>query len=470
MKRNILTIAAMALFAASASANTETVKEMNLDVENAKMRLHMVVDPSEINVKSTQAAIFTPMVITAAGDTISFQSAGIYGRRNLINAERLGKQLPAGLLSSAVGNEITIGESLDYTPELNGARPALKVDLYGCADCLKWTKLFEGQPWEAPTFDPTEEIVFEVPTANVVKERAASGRANVEFPVNQTVLLPDFRNNADELAKVAKTIDSVKNDPDITITAIYLKGFASPEGSYANNTRLAEGRTEALRQWIQQRYQLPSNLLHTSYEPEDWEGLVAALEADPDFPNREGLLEIINDPRYEPDARDYKMRITYPDAYKRMLNEIYPSLRHTDYRVEYIIRSYSTAEEVMTVIEQDPTKLTAAEYFLAAQSLDPESERYEELIMMAAKYDPSSEAANLNAASISLKHGDLPAADSYLAHAGKSPAAEYTRGLLAVEADDLRAAEQHLRNALNQGYEPAGAVLEKVSHLKKFQK
>ena len=115
MKRNILTIAAMALFAASASANTETVKEMNLDVENAKMRLHMVVDPSEINVKSTQAAIFTPMVITAAGDTISFQSAGIYGRRNLINAERLGKQLPAGLLSSAAGNEITIGESLDVS-------------------------------------------------------------------------------------------------------------------------------------------------------------------------------------------------------------------------------------------------------------------------------------------------------------------------------------------------------------------
>lgn len=460
----------MFLWAASAVANIEPVKEMNLDVNNAKMNLHMLVDPSEINVKSTQSAIITPMVITASGDTIAFQSNGIYGRRYIIHAERLGLQLPAGFISSDERKNLTIDQRLDYSAELNGAHPALKVDLYGCANCLKWTKLYEGPAWEAPSFNASEEIILEVPKANVIKEREASGRANVEFQVNRTVLLPDFRNNAKELAEVARTIESVKDDPDITITGIYVKGFASPEGSFTNNTRLAKGRTQALCDWIENRYSLPHDLIHPDYESEDWAGLIAALEADPEFPERDGLLNIARDTSLSPDARDNKMKRTYPQAYLRMLNEIYPSLRHTDYKVEYTIRSYSTPEEVMAVIEQDPTKLSASEFFLAAQSLDPSDPRYQEIIMMAAKYDPQSVAANLNAASIAIKNGDLAAADSYLAHAGKSPAAEYTRGLLAIKAEDIPAAEQHLRNALDEGYSAAGTVLEKISFLKKIKK
>lgn len=471
MNRKTILSAALLLSALSVSAKGVQISSSSLEVENGKMVADMILDLKSSPVESKNTVVLTPVIVSQENDSISFAPYAIYGRRSLIHAQRLNLPMPANW--AKVGKQDSIyafHETVDYTPNLNGAALKLRVDKYGCANCLKETYWLDGPTWEAPSFSPAEEIVFEVPATNVVKEREASGRANVEFPVNKTTLLPDFRNNSVELAKVAETIDKVKNDPDITITAIYLKGFASPEGSYANNTRLAKGRTEALRNWIQQRYQLPAELLHTSYEPEDWEGLREALEADPEFPDRQGLLEIINDPRYEPDARDQKMRVTYPAAYKRMLNEIYPSLRHTDYKVEYIIRSYSTAEEVMTVIEQDPTKLTASEFFLAAQSLDPSSPRYEELIMMAAKYDPTSEAANLNAASVALKKGDLPAADSYLAHAGKSPVAEYTRGLLAIESEDIPAAEQHLRNALDEGYSAAGNVLEKISFLKKFKK
>lgn len=468
--KNILT-AALLLSALSVSAKSVHVASSSLDVENGKMVADMVLDLKSAPIESKNTAVFTPYILSQGGDSLSFAPFSIYGRRSLIHAQRLNQPMPANWAKAGQQDSIyAFHETVDYTPELNGAELALRVDLYGCANCLKETYWIKGPTWEAPTFNPAEAVVFEVPVATVVKERAASGRANVEFQVNRTVLLPDFRNNAQELAEVARTIESVKGDPDVTITGIFLKGFASPEGSYSNNTRLAKGRTEALSNWIKDRYGLSNDLIHPAYEPEDWDGLRSALESDPFFPERDGLLAIVNEPGLTPDARDQKLKATYTQAYQRLLAEIYPALRHTDYRVEYTIRTFTTAEEVMAVIAQDPSKLSAAEFFLAAQSLDPADPRYEELIMMAVKYDPTSEAANLNAASIALKHGDLPAADSYLQHAGKSPAAEYTRGLLAIEADDLTAAEQHLRNALDEGYTPAASVIEKLSFLKKIKK
>ena len=39
-----------------------------------------------------------------------------------------------------------------------------------------------------------------------------------------------------------------------TITEVWIKGFASPEGSYANNTYLAENRAKALRDYVKSLY------------------------------------------------------------------------------------------------------------------------------------------------------------------------------------------------------------------------
>lgn len=470
MNRKSILSAAILLSALTLSAKGIHHSSASLDVENGKMVADMILEITGAPLKSTQKVVMTPYILSQGGDSISFDSFSLYGRRSLINARRLNQPMPAHWAKNEQDTTYTFHETVDYTPELNGAQLALRLDFYGCANCLKETQWFTGPVWEAPTFDPATAIVFEVPTANVVKERAASGRANVEFPVNRTELRPDFRNNAAELAKVAATIDSVKDDPDVTITAIYVKGFASPEGSYANNTRLAKGRTEALCQWIENRYKLPHSLVHTSYEPEDWEGLRDAVEADHTLPNRDGLLGFITDTSLEPDTREFKMRSYYPGDYKRLLNEVYPSLRHTDYRVEYTIRSFTSPEEIFAVMEKDPTKLTAAEYFAAAQTLDPNDPKYAEVLTLAAINNPQSEEANLNAASVSLKNGDLDAADSFLRRAGDSPAADYTRGLLAVASEDYTAAEKLLKKAQDAGYEPAAQIIEKISLLKKINR
>lgn len=101
------------------------------------------------------------------------------------------------------------------------------------------------------------DLAYITPAAETVKSRDLQGRAYIDFPVNVTEIRADYRGNAVELAKIRATIDSVRQDKDITLTSLSIKGFASPEGSYAANERLARGRTLSLKSHVEKLYAFP---------------------------------------------------------------------------------------------------------------------------------------------------------------------------------------------------------------------
>lgn len=461
-----LTIAAATL---GAAASDPIVSDAALDVKNRRMTATMVLKPAALNLGRNQSALLTPAVVTAAGDTLALAPVAIFGRNRAIHAERSGEKTPAlTFTGNNVPATLDYSDAVAWSEVLDGARLGLRIEEYGCANCLKDRRWIDLAQWQMPRFNPADAVVYEVPQATAVKETSLSGRAFVEFPVNKTTLLTDFRTNAAELAKITATIDSVKSDPDITLTSISIKGFASPEGKYDNNRRLAAGRTDALRLWVERLYSFPAGFIATAYEPEDWDGLRAAVEADATLPYRAGLLEIINDNSLEPDARDARLRSAYPEAYARLLNEIYPSLRHSDYRVDYTIRSFTSPEEILAVMEQNPAKLSADEFFVAAQSLNPDSELFGRVLRTAAETHPDNTAANLNAASAALRIHDLESAERYLSRAGNSPEAMYSRGLLAMERRDYGSAEIMLSQAAKAGYTKAADLLPIIQQLKQL--
>lgn len=468
--RNLI-LAALLIPAAALANHEAPLTGASLDVDSGRMTAEMVLDLKSLNVPSSRSALITPFLINSKGDSLALDPLAVYGRKSRIHNERLRREIPnPWFAASDAPASYTYTREVPFTADLSSAALALRIDTYGCADCLKETRWIDAASWEMPRFNPADAVVYEVPAVTAVKETALSGKAFVEFPVNKTTLLTDFRTNAAELAKITATIDSVKSDPDITLTAISIKGYASPEGSYSNNRRLAEGRTEALRQWVERLYSFPRGFIMTAYEPEDWQGLREAVEADPTLPYRAGLLEIINNESLEPDARDARLRSAYPEAYARLLEEIYPSLRHSDYRVEYTIRSYTSPEEILAVMEQNPFKLSPDEFFAAAQTLDPDSDLFRRVLETAAKVHPDSEAANLNAASVAIKAGNLTDAELYLSRAGNSPEALYSRGLLAMALKDYGRAELLLNQAAAMGYTKANELLPQIPALRKVSK
>ena len=89
-------------------------------------------------------------------------------------------------------------------------------------------------------------------------------------------------------------------------------------------------------------------MIVTEYEPEDWKGLRQYVEKS-NLVHRSEILGMI-DSRLDPDAKEAKIKRTYPEEYRFLLQNCYPALRHTDYRIDYTIRSFSDSVSMSFIL------------------------------------------------------------------------------------------------------------------------
>lgn len=394
------------------------------------MTVGLDFDFNGLDLKSNQAAIFTPMLVNG-GDTVVMTPVGVYGRTAYIQHERgILKTLPAEQIALKYSKKLepmAYEQNVPYEPSMDGMALIVRKDLYGCAGCN------EGVAESEELLVYSEEavkpaLIYMAAVDEGIKTRELSGRAYVDFPVNKIVIYPEYRNNTYELGKIIATIDSVKNDPDITVTSIHIAGTASPEGPYDNNVYLAKNRTIALKDYVTNLYKFPKDFIQTNYDPVDWKGLREWLENN-NIAHKEEILAIVNSD-IEPYARNTKIMKDFPKEYEWLHLNVYPALRHSDYVIQYQIREYTNVSEIAEVIKTQPQKLSLSEMYRLAAALEPGSDEYNEVFEIAVRMYPNDEIANLNAANTALARGDLAYAERYLAKAGNSPEALYARGML----------------------------------------
>ena len=432
------------------------------------MSVGMAFDFNDLRLGKNQAALFSPMIVSET-DTLRLNTVGVFGRTAWYQYERgilktnpqivdipvkYSKNLPSTLFEQNVA----------YCDWMDGSALVVKMDFYGCASCDEGKALSDALAVyvEEKIIDTMPSLIFRAAIEEEEKVRELSGRAYVEFPVNKTEIYPDFRNNAMELGKITATIDSVKNDPDITVTSIGIVGTASPEGPYANNVYLAKTRTLSLKDYVTKLYNFPKDFIKTDYVPVDWQGLSEWLENNT-INHREEILAIVNSDM-EPFARNSKIKKDFPTEYGWLLKNVYPSLRHSDYKIEYNIREYSNVEEIAEIIKTKPQKLSLGEMYRLAASLEPGTPEYNDVFEVAVRLYPDDETANLNAANAALARGDLVYAERYLAKAGNSPEAVYARGVLKGVQGDYDSAVSLLQQAQAQGLAGVDEALEIYRH------
>ena len=184
-----------------------------------------------------------------------------------------------------------------------------------------------------------------------------------------------------------------------------------------------------------------------------------------DIDHREEILALI-DSDLEPDAKEAKIKRTYPQEYRFMLQNFYPALRHTDYRIDYNIRNFS-AEEIAHILAEQPQKLSLNEFYLVAGKYEPGTEEFTDVFQTAVRMYPNDETANLNAANAAIRRDDFAAARRYLDKSGNSAEAVYARGALAIREKDYEAAREYLGKAKEMGLEMAGKTLDELNERKK---
>ena len=467
MKRviSLVAIALLTTFAGYAQdiPNVD-IKDFTLELKDGYLNVNIDIDLSQLDIKTTQVVVLTPKIVKDA-DTLRLKSIGVYGRNRRIYYERNEDIKPTNagdidLTTSQTEDIIRYSTTVAFMEWMNGCSVQLARRDYGCcghSDAIAQSEVVDKFPLD-PYFP---ELIYLRPEHEVVKTREISGSAFVDFPVSQTVIYPTYRNNVAELAKITGTIDSVKRDSDITIKSVFIKGFASPESPYSNNTRLAKGRTEALKAYVENMYHFGEGFIKTDFESEDWAGLERYVEAS-SLPHKEEILKAIRSDR-EPDKKEWVIKSTWKEEYRYLLDNCYPALRHSDYVIEYEVKSYADPVEIERVLHTAPQNLSLEEFYILAQTYESGSDAFNDLFETAVRMYPNDPVANLNAANSAILRKDYRGALRFLDKAGDLPEAVYARGALEIYMDNPEAAKPHLIEAQNLGVAEAEEVLREIA-------
>ncbi len=469
MRRIITTIAALIILHTMVVAQNitgVTIDQLNMKRSGQFMTIKMNIGLESLKVRVDNATVIAPMLVGQT-DSVALESLAIYGRNRYYQYIRNNTPLVAegkgsNYRASEIPDTMTYQVIVPYQPWMDGA--CLKVERreYGCCHKLLNKESVGLGYYQELKFSP--QFIFAPQRAITTKTRFISGSAFIDFPVSQTIIYPDYRNNQVELGKIIASIDSVNNDPDNTIMSISIKGFASPESPYDNNTRLAKGRTQALKEYVQQLYHFAPNFIQTSYEPEDWAGLRAFVAAS-QLEHRDEILAIIDCDR-EPDNKEWVLKSTYREEYKYLLEHCYPALRHSDYKIEYNIRQYDDIDEIKRVFAESPQKLSLNEFNRLAQLYEPGSNEWCDVYETAVRMYPNDEDANLNAAVSKMQHNELQRVQRYLDKSGDSPQAIYARGIYAALLKQYDTALELLGQAQALGINEATDAIEQIEKIK----
>lgn len=467
MKRFIFTLVALSAFSLSAYAEVEGVKTHNVRLERNGdyMVVDMDIDISDIKVKSNRAVLVTPAIVNG-DDSLNLASIGVYGRKRYYYYLREGRSALSGFSErsyrrSKRPDTVDYRSIIPYQEWMEGSHLVINRSLYGCCN----QKLAGQRTVLVDNFaTPSKDKVYYMPTfvymkpyAEREKIREIKGSAYIDFPINKTEILPEYRNNKDELNKILQSINSVREDKDAIIVSLKIKGFASPEGTYAFNEYLAKERTAALVKYVSSLYNFDTSIIHTSFEAEDWVGLSARV-AESNLEHKQAILDIIASDR-EPDCKERLIREGYPEQYAYIFKYIYPALRHSDYSVEYIVRHYSDINEIKSIMATSPQKLSLEELYLLANEYEQGSNEHHEVFEVAVRMFPNDEIANLNAANSAMQKRDFDSAKRYLKRAGKSAEATYARGAYAAMVEDYQTARELFKQAEAAGIAQAAVTL-----------
>ena len=441
---------------------SDKIKVSNVQVaqQNNALSVSMDLNLDSLYLPSNLQLVYTPVFKTRQGE-IKMPEIVINGRRQQIMFERgVGKKQlnlsPEALVVRRTNKKV---QTVNYSASIPLSGQVKNYDLNMHEDLCGCGNMEEGNDFNL-RHRRQPQAVFVRPAVEAVKVRHLDKRAYIDFPVNRIELHADYRRNPAQLDSIVRTINALKDDKNLEVSAINIHGYASPESPYSHNDYLAKNRAKTLTDYVRRMVALPTQLFTVSSTAEDWDGLRNYLK-DSNLEHKSEILAIANDEKMDPDAREQKIKKLYPSEYRFMLDTWYPALRHSDYHITYKVKPFDVAE-AKEIIKTKPQQLSQEEMFLVAQTYEPGSKEFNDVMEIAVRMFPENETANLNAANTRLNAGDADGAKSYLEKAGNSPEALNARGVYESLKGNDQQARHYFALAAKAGVKAAKENLENL--------
>ena len=176
-------------------------------------------------------------------------------------------------------------------------------------------------------------------------------RNYIQFFVGDTRVVDTLGDNRRQLDKITSLMQQIVEQQEFYVDTITLTAASSPEGDYAFNDRLSQGRAEALKRYLVRRYgRSIDTMLIVRWVAEDWAELTNRIRTDREVVNRDAVLELIAAEK-NPDRREQAIRQQFPKEYAYIRSVIYPQLRAVNFR--YNLRRKGMVKDTIHTTELD---------------------------------------------------------------------------------------------------------------------
>ena len=176
-------------------------------------------------------------------------------------------------------------------------------------------------------------------------------RNYIQFFVGDTRVVDTLGDNWRQLDKITGLMRQIVEQQEFWVDTITLTAASSPEGAYAFNDRLSQGRAAALKRYLVRRYgRSIDTMLTVRWVAEDWQELTNRIRTDREVVSRDAILELIVAEK-NPDRREQAIRQRFPKEYAYIRSVIYPQLRAVNFR--YSLRRKGMVKDTIHTTELD---------------------------------------------------------------------------------------------------------------------
>ena len=392
--------------------------------------------------KKTAVVNVIPELRCANGDVFQGQAAAFQGEKVMGNNQTI---------SYRVGGNYTMKNSFGYMPQMQ------KSDLYLTFDAKVGKKQVN-----VPAVKVAEGVIA---TSELYKQclmntgaciapddyqriNAQKQEAQIKFLVNQANLRKsELKSNS--IKDFVAMLQKINREREtLNIKDIEVLGYASPEGAYSFNDRLANKRQNTAEQYVNE--QLKKTKMNADvnarYTAEDWDGFQRLVEAS-NIQDKDVILRVLSMYK-DPAEREQQIR-NMSEGFRELADGILPELRRSRMIINYETIGRSD-EQIQDQYVADASQLSANEILYAATLTDDNAKK-EEIYRRAAQLYPNDYRAANNIAAILFNEGKVDDAAEYINKTlnvnSNAPEANANLGLISLLKGDVATAENYIAKA-----------------------
>lgn len=392
--------------------------------------------PAKYFVKNAELTV-TPYLVFPGGESksqsYSYQGEKVRGNNPVIYYDR--------------GGSVTIPVNFTYQPEMAKSKLELgfTVQQGKKTYVLPRVAVANGVITTAALADAASVTPAIAPDKfqRIIKEQVD---ADILFLINQANLR-DSELRSGAMNDLRSRINNANADSSQVIEEINIQSYASPDGSYDFNTKLAQRREDATKGYMTGQLKGVSfGELTADFTPEDWEGF-RRLVSESNIQDKDLILSVLS--MYsDPEEREREIH-NLSSVFEQLAEEILPKLRYSRISAKINVIGRSD-EEIANTYKNKPSDLSVDEILYYASLTDSPEERAQ-IYSTAAELYPTDYRTYNNLGMAQYQNGDYDAARASFAQASRlAPASgepQMNLGLVALEGGNYDDAQSRFGNA-----------------------